>query len=368
VLRKVWRAAKFALLGLFALLLILAAAGFGYRAWRRHEIHRATLIDPARGIDEAFFAAIGGPADRIDEWLTIRGRDRANPVLLLVHGGPGVATSPYPRDVLFDWTRDFTLVQSDQRGAGKTYGRSGPLAPGVTIERMAQDGIEVAELLRARLHQPKITVLGLSFGTIVGVHMVKARPDLFYAYVGTGQMVSEPDAEPIDYRSVLEKARARGDQGAIAELEKLGPPPYRSQAALGVQRKWARAYEPGGLSGFDLARMVFFESEATPRDLRDYVRGIVDSQNHFFGEDMNGPLSTVDLRALGPDFAVPFFVFNGAEDDIAPASLARDYVGWITAPQKQFVAIPNAGHTAMNSRSGEFLRLLDRCVRPLAMR
>lgn len=362
MLRTLWRAFKISLLSLLALLVVLVAAGLAYRAWRHHQIARATVIDPEKGVDGALFAQIGG----IDQWLTIRGQDRANPVLLLVHGGPGVATSPYPRNVLFDWTRDFTLVQWDQRGAGKTCGRSGPLAPDVTIDRMAQDGIEVAEFLRAHLHKPKIIVLGLSFGSILGVHMVKSRPDLFYAYVGTGQMVSERDAEPLDYRSVLEKARARGDRHAISELENLGPPPYRTQADLGVQRKWARAYEPGGLSISDLLKMILFDSTATPRDLRDYVRGISDSQDHFFGQALTGPLNSEDLRALGTDFAVPFFVFNGAEDDIAPSSLARDYVARIAAPQKQFVAIPNAGHTAMNTRSDEFLRLLDQYARPLA--
>jgi len=360
--RKLWKATKLALLTVPALLLVLVTVGIGYRTWRHHQIARATMIDRAKGVDEAFFAPIGG----IQQWLSIRGQDRDNPVLLLVHGGPGVALSPYPRDVLFAWTRDFTLIQWDQRGAAKTYGRSGPFAPDVTIDRMAQDGIEVAELLRTRLHKPKIIVLGLSFGTIVGVHMVKSRPDLFYAYVGTGQMVSERDAEPLDYRSVLDKARARADQPAVAELEKIGPPPYRTQADLGVQRKWARAYEPNALSNFGLVKTILFDSTASPGDIRDYVRGVVDSQDHFFGEDMTGPLASVDLRALGPDFAVPFFVFNGGEDDIAPSSLARDYVAQISAPRKQFVAIANAGHTAMNTRSDEFLRLLDQYVRPLA--
>jgi len=364
MLRKLWRGTKLTLLAFLALLLILAGAAFAYRAWRHHQIARTTLIDPATGVDEALFAPIGG----IQQYLTIRGQDRSNPVLLLVHGGPGVSTSPYPRDVLFAWTRDFTLVQWDQRGAGKTYGRSGPLSPDVTIDRMAQDGVEVAEFLRAHLHQPKIIVLGLSFGTILAVHMVKARPDLFYAYVGTGQMVSERDAEPLAYRSVLEKARARGDRQAIAALQKIGPPPYRTQSDLGVQRQWARAYEPAALSNFDLLKMILFDSAASPRDIRDYVRGIIDSQNHFFAQDMTGPLNSVDLRALGPDFAVPFFVFNGADDDIAPSPLARDYVAFIHAPEKQFVAIPNAGHTAMNSRSAEFLRLLDQYARPLAPR
>lgn len=360
---RIWKITKRTLLGLLALVVALIGGGLAYRTYRHHQIAKATGIDTAKGIDEGLFVKIGG----IDQWIAIRGQDRDNPVLLLLHGGPGVATSPYPRDVLFDWTRDFTLVQWDQRGAGKTCGRSGPLEPSVTIERMAQDGAEVSEFVRRRMHKQKIIVLGLSWGTILGVHMAKERSDLFYAYVGTGQMVSEREGEPIVYAQVMDKARARGDRKAVKELEEIGPPPYDSQEKLGVQRKWGRAYEPGAQSNLSLLSTILFESPASFRDVRDYIRGVVDSQNHFFGETMAGPLTEVDLRTLGTDFAIPIFVFQGAEDDVAPVRLAEAYVSSLKAPEKQFVAIGGAGHTALNTKSDEFLRLLDRWVRPLAI-
>jgi len=361
--RKIWKAAKLALASVLVLILALICSGAAYRAYRHHEIAKATRIDPAKGIDEASFVKIGG----IEQWIAIRGQDRDNPVLLFLHGGPGVAVSPYPRDILFDWTKKFTFVLWDQRGSGKTFGRSGPLAAGVTIDRMAQDGVEVAEFLRQHLHKPRIVVLGLSWGTTLGVHMAKTRPDLFYAYVGTGQMVNAPECETITYRQGLDKARARGDREAIKELEQIGPPPYASQAIMGVQRKWARAYEPGLQSNLTMISEVLFDSDAGFRDLRDYIRGVGDSQDHFIGVLADGPDTKVDLRALGPDFAIPFFVFQGAEDDVAATPLARAYVDSISAPQKEFVAIPNAGHTAMYTKSDEFLRLLVERVRPLAL-
>jgi pimeloyl-ACP methyl ester carboxylesterase len=360
--KKIWKATKRVLLTLLALLLVLIGGGLAYRGYRHHQIAKATVIDTAKGIDEGLFVSIGG----IDQWISIRGQDRDNPALLLLHGGPGVATSPYPRNVLFDWTKDFTLVQWDQRGAGKTYGRSGPLDPSVTVDRMALDGAEVAEFLRQKLHKRKIVLLGLSWGTILGVHMAKVRPDLFYAYVGTGQMADEPEGEAIVYRQVLDKALARRDQAAVRELEEIGPPPYDTQSKMGVQRKWGRAYEPGGQSPLSIISMALFESEATFGDIRDYVRGITNSQDHFYGKTMSGPLATIDLTTLGTDFAIPVFVFQGAEDDVAPMTLAKTYVESITAPQKEFVAISGAGHTALYTKSDEFLRLLDQRVRPLA--
>jgi pimeloyl-ACP methyl ester carboxylesterase len=361
--RRMWRVMKRALLILLGLFLALICGGFACREYRHRQIAKATVINPATGIDEAMFVRIGG----IDQWITIRGQERDNPVLLFLHGGPGVATSPYPRDVLFDWTKDFTLVQWDQRGSGKTYGRSGPLAADVTIDRMAQDGVEVAEFLRQHLDKKKIILLGLSWGTTLGVHMAKERPDLFYAYVGTGQMVNAAEAERITYRQVLDKARARGDHQAVRELEQIGPPPYSSQAAMGVQRKWGRAYEPGLPSNLSMILTVLFDSDLGFGGLRDYIRGIVNSQDHFIGVAADGPDTKVDLPALGTDFAIPMFVFEGAEDDVAPAGPAKAYVDSMVAPRKQFVAIANAGHTAMYTRSDEFLRLLVERVRPLAI-
>jgi len=361
--RKIWKVTKRVVLCLLALLLVLASSGFAYRAYRHHKIGKATVIDTTKGIDEGLFVKIGG----IDQWITIRGQDRDNPVLLLLHGGPGVATSPYPRNALFDWTRDFTFVQWDQRGSGKTYGKSGPLGADDTIDRMTQDGVEVAEFLRQHLHKPKIILLGLSWDSILGIHMAKMRPDMFYAYVGTGQMVSEPEAEPLDYQQVVTKARERNDRRAIAELTRIGPPPYATQADLGGQRKWARAYETGADTNGHILYMALFESEDSFRDLKNYAAGIVDSQNQFFGQDMSGPLAKLDLRELGSDFGIPVFVFQGADDDIAPAQLARAYVDSLDAPQKQFVAIEGAGHTVMYTKSDEFLTLLVERVRPLAM-
>ena len=119
--------------------------------------------------------------------------------------------------VLHQWTRDFTVVTWDQRGAGKTYGRSGPLGAGVTIDRMVQDGIEVAEFLRFRMRKSKIVLVGLSWGSMLGVKMARARPDLFSAYVGTGQSVNQCKYKRIGYEQVLAEAHRRNNSQAIRE-------------------------------------------------------------------------------------------------------------------------------------------------------
>jgi len=253
------------------------------------------------------------------------------------------------------------VVQWHQRGAGKTFGKSGPIDPAVTIDRMTLDGVEVSEFLRRKLQKQKVFVLGHSWGTILGVEMAKARPDLFYAYVGTGQMVNQRDDRALACKQLLAEASARTDHRAIEELRANGPPPYDTVMKAAVHTKWANAYEPGTPSTPGLISIVLFESGYTFGDLIDYVNGITTSQNHFRHE-----VEKVDLPALGTRFAIVFFVFQGARDNVTPADPVIAYVDGIVAPQKQLVLIEGAGHGAMIARGDEFLRLLVQRVRPLA--
>jgi len=304
---RIWKTAWRAVLGLLLLILLLLGGSLLYRAYRHHQVDMATVIDPQQGIDEAFFTRIGG----IDQWIAIRGQNRDNPVLLLLHGGPGIALSALPRDSLFSWTKDFTIVFWDQRGAGKTYGRSGPVDAGVTKDRMAQDGLEVAEFVHTRLHQPKIVIVGLSWGTTLGVRMALARPDLFSAYVGTGQNINQGKYRRLAYEQLLAEARMRADREAVAELEANGPPPYDSIARARVHTKWANRYEPGLPSTATLMSKVLFDSRASFGDLRDFRRGLASSQDHFrdlrqrFLTASESPTTVFHAGALEPSKETP---------------------------------------------------------------
>jgi len=113
---------------------------------------QASPVRPPERINQEMFVPIGG----IDQWITIKGNDRGNPVVLFLHGGPGDALSPFADAMFMGWEKDFTIVQWDQRGAGRTYGKSGrSIEPTMTVERMTDDGIEVAQFLEA-IAQPSV--------------------------------------------------------------------------------------------------------------------------------------------------------------------------------------------------------------------
>jgi pimeloyl-ACP methyl ester carboxylesterase len=320
---------------------------------------RKYAISSPKGIDEAQYVKIGD----IEQWITIRGWDRDNPVLLFLHGGPGDVTNPWTFALFAPWEKHFTVVQWDQRGAGRTLRKSGPaVAPTITVDRMVQDGIELTEYLLKHLGKKKIIIVGHSFGSILGVGMAKARPDLFYAYVGTGQVGDETKNYFVAYDALLKKAKAVGDQRAIEELSYAGPPPYESGDGYRVQWKWANAFEGVDEFLYGTLGLALVAPGKSVQDINDSGDGQVLSAERLVPQTKSmGP------KELGLEFSIPMFFIQGAEDFTTPTSLARGYLDSIKAPRKEFVTIANGGHFAVFMHSDQFLQELVKRVRPLAV-
>jgi len=362
-MRRILKVVKLSILFLLALLLVLIGALYVLRVHRQHLSAEAIAIHAPNGIDEEQYVRIGG----IDQWIQIRGQDRDNPVLLCLHGGPGGTW--IPMTVLFvPWEQEFTIVQWDQRGAGKTLETTGQaVADTMSVDRMVQDGIEVSEYLRNHLHKDKIILLGHSWGSILGIHMVKLRPDLFYAYVGTGQVSNMPKSMQLSYAYLLGKARAANHIEAAKELEQIGPPPYDSMNKAIVHFKWHGAYKPE-LDRAALASTVGGLTSPAPNyslwDEYNRIRGFAQIPTWRTYQEM----LSADLPSLGTDFAIPIYFFQGAEDELTVTALVKEYFDKINAPHKEMVLFEGAGHFAVWSRPDRFLHELVARVRPLAVR
>jgi pimeloyl-ACP methyl ester carboxylesterase len=311
-------------------------------------------------LKEEGFVQIGG----IGQWITIKGDDKRNPVILFLHGGPGDASSPYSKSLFGTWEKDFTLVQRDQRGAGRTYGKTGPsIEATMTLDRMVQDGIEVSEYLTKHLGKKKIILVGGSWGSILGIYMAKQRPDLFYAYIGMAQLVNERAAQAASYARVLQLARAADDREVVKALEANGPPPWDSLRKWPVFHKALLAYQAKRVTAAS-PPTVIDPAYASPAERAQYEEADDFSWVHFFGMTMSGPMETVDLPALGTDFAIPIFFVQGQEDLTALPELAKAYLDTIKAPQKQFISVPGTGHEDSAESLRVTLELLRTQVRP----
>jgi pimeloyl-ACP methyl ester carboxylesterase len=348
------------LLGLVILVVVVVAGALGYQAWRQHENAVALAIHTPNGVQEAMYVRLGG----IDQWVQIRGENRDNPVILFVHGGPG--SSETPLSALFrPWEKAFTVVMWDQRCAGKTFARNGKQScVGMSIASVAQEGIALTEFLRNRLHKHKIIVLGHSWGSMVGLRMAHDRPDLFSAYVGTGQVVSIAEKEAVNYASAMQRVGAAHDDAGVRALQALGPPPYQNANDLYVERNWSARHDIPAERDLNsrLVLVGLFAPGWSLRDVYEYFQAIKYAEAATFVAD-----NSYDARALGTKFGEPVFIFNGALDHVTPAFLAKSYLDQLEAPQKAFVALEDAGHDALLTEPDVFLRELVTRVRPVAV-
>jgi pimeloyl-ACP methyl ester carboxylesterase len=344
-------------------LVAVLAVSLACHAFPENVAAQATPAPSPKGIKEEMFVRVGG----VDQWVTIKGDDRNNPVLLFLHGGPGDAWSPFADAMFAGWEKDFTLVQWDQRGAGRTYGKTGPsIEPTMTVERMAQDGIEVAEFLTKHLNKKKIIIEGGSWGSILGIHMALTRPDLFYAFLGSAQLVNMRKNESASYARVLEMARSAGDQQAINALTTIGPPPWDSLRKWPVFAKTRRAYQAKLITAPPAPEKTS-PAYTSPEERAQYEAAEDFSFEHFFGLTLSGPLELVDLPALGTDFAIPIYIFQGQEDLAALPELAKAYFDSIKAPRKQFYLVPGTGHEPSATELDMILKVLTEQVKPLAL-
>lgn len=340
----------------------LAAVSFVSPTYAQSADRQSSAALTPEPVNEEMFVKIGG----IEQWITIKGDDRNNPVILFLHGGPGDALSPFADAMFRGWTEYFTLVQWDQRGAGRTYGKTGPaIGPTMTIDRMVQDGVEVTQFLLKHLDKKKIIIEGGSWGSILGIYMAHERPDLFYAYVGTAQIVNWQKNLLASYARVLEMARASGDQRAIAALTTIGPPPWKSVKKWPVYRKCEQAYQ-AKLVTAPPAPLKISPEYASRQERAEYAAADDFNFEHFWGLTLSGPLTKVDLPALGTHFAIPIFIIQGQQDLTAVPELAKAYFNSIKAPRKQFYLVPGTGHEDSATTLNIMLKVLLQ-VRRLAL-
>jgi pimeloyl-ACP methyl ester carboxylesterase len=344
----------------------IAAVGIAAPASWAAAAPPAAAVAPS-AIDEGMFVDING----VEQWITIRGSDRRNPVLLFLHGGPGIGSASMA-PIFAEWEKSFTIVQWDQPGGGgtdlKNIGKDiGPM----TVARFTRDGLSVAQYALDRLHQPKLTLMGSSWGTLIGLEMVHARPDLFSAYVGTSQAVGDR-GNRLGWEMAIEAARTRGDTKAVAELQRVGPPPYKSIQDLLVRQTYVF---PPGLPMTPqeaVANEAFMKVITAPPPPgahyvapvpapADYNPGMVfvTTQMKTFDETWHW-----EARHLGTHFNVPMFIFQGGHDLNTPVQAAREYFDEIQAPHKVFEIVPGAGHNLL-AFNAELLALLKKDVLPV---
>ena len=318
----------------------------------------------AGSIAELTTVRLGGS----DHAVMIRAADPGNPVILYLAGGPGQSDMALARPQVSGWEQDFVFVALDQRGNGKSYPAIDPVAS-MTLDRAVADVVELTEYLRTRFDEARIYLMGESWGTILGVHAIQARPDLYHAWIGSGQMVDIVETDRRVYADLVAHAERSGDAALAANLQAVGEPPYRDipWANSNLLAWYDYLYEPytpsagylargeaAGLDPFGLLGPEYNVVEKT-----NVLRGLVDTFSLMYPQ-----LYGLDLRESAARLEVPVYVLDGAAELDGRRALALEWFDALDAPTKQLVTFENAAHAVAFEQADEVQRLLNETIVP----
>ncbi len=284
-----------------------------------------------------------------NQWILIRGQDRHAPIVLFLHGGPGMPMMYLAHAFQRPLEQRFLTVQWDRRGAGKTFSPDTDVAK-MRVSREIADTIELMEMLRARFGAGKIILVGHSYGSSLGIRVAQARPDLVRAYVGVGQEACDrKDELKLQDAWIASQATSRGDAQTLA-LATAGKP-YDRETYL---------FRYGGemvasTSYFDLIRIGLHAPEYSLLDAYNVKRG-VDFTHLHLKDDVSRAALMDEVTRL----AVPVYFFEGRMDYTAPFACAQKYFDRLVAPRKRLVWFARSAHFPFLEEPQAFANALDR--------
>lgn len=337
------------LLGLIALFFVIAAVGRLINAQKYK-------ISSESGVQKTEFINLGG----IEQYVQIRGQDASNPVIVFLHGGPGNNAAYYSYYWQAELEKNYTIIHWDQRGSGNTYYRDKE-AEKPTLDLLLSDLDELVDYICAEYDKEKVVIMGHSWGTLLGGIYASQRPDKVSAYVGVGQFSDVWNSEKRAAYEAARLARAAGRDEDAVEIEEqfqaISSSPKINMSEFLRLRKLTGKYLPTGKNA--PASAVLFSPYATLSDLRWFLSPIfgfdafIERQDKLFDKIYSeGGLSMYDYAA----YEVPVIIVAGGCDWITPFDLAQDYFDSVSAPEKEFILIENAGHIPFEP--GEFTEAL----------
>lgn len=325
-------------------------------------IARPATTDPI--VDEDGQAMAGSVAEltRVDIGgqdlaLMIRGRDTQNPVLLFLAGGPGGSELGAMRRHSQALEDDFVVVTFDQRGTGKSYDQLDP-ADTMTLDGAVADAVEVTNYLRDRFDEEKVYLVGQSWGTTLGVLAVQQHPELYRAYVGVGQMVSQAATDTVFYEDTLAWARQEGNTDLVDTLEASGPPPYADvldyEAALSYEME-VHPYDhsPNSEGAGQMSENLLVE-EYTLLDQVHVLGATLDVFSVLYPQ-----LQDIDFRTQATSLEVPVYLAQGRHEAPGRQQLAQEWFTQLRAPSKQLTYFDTSGHRPLWEQPTEFHDLMS---------
>lgn len=300
------------------------------------------------------------PVNGVRQGMVIRGSDTANPILLWVHGGPGMPDYPLTQRYPIDLEDLVTVVWWDQRGAALSYDTHIP-PDTMTVDQFIDDTLTVTDYLRERFQQNQIYLLGHSWGTFIAVQAAVRSPERYKAYLGMAQTVYQLESEKIAYDYMLAAYRDRGDTRMVRRLEAAPVTMTGGTPAAYLRVRDSAMHTLGIGTAHDMTSVItgiFLASWRfhgyTLSEKVDLWRGRAFSRS--FG--LWDRLIAVDLRTSVPEVRIPVYFLEGTYDYTCVTALARDYFERLRAPVKGFYLFGNSAHSPVLEEPGVARRIV----------
>lgn len=322
---------------------------------------KTPAISSPKSIAEAQFLRIGG----VEQWVMIRSHDMIhNPLLVLLHGGPGISETQFWRYYNSnDLEKYFVVVYWDQRGSGKSFDKNNlPSKESMTVEQFIADLDQVVDYCCERCKHSKVALFGHSWGSVLGPLYAKRFPAKVMAYIGCGQLGDWAASEQMTYTHVLKEAERRNMHRAVRDLKRIGQPPHDCQA-LCTQRNWL-AHLDGNTSFCAILQMMRIYAsvpEASLSELFQFYDILKFSINAMWSE-----VTKINLMEAVPQLTMPTFFLLGRQDHCVPNEISVEFISHLEAPSKETIWFENSKHLPFVDEPQKFNETMKTKVRPVA--
>lgn len=348
------------LLSILILFLIVIGGISLYRYKEINKMYDEHKIITLNGVDEEISVEIGG----IKQYLNIRGEDKENPIILYLHGGPGMPMTPMIYTYQYDWERDYTIVNWDQRNSGKTYllneDNAEEISKELSTDVLVNDIKEIAEYLTNRFNKEKIIIMGDSFGSIIGSKFVHKYPELTEAYVGSSQIVDAYDGVSSMASYVRSIALENNESNDVKTLDDFIEVVENRNFNLGekindlneVAGKYVKIddFQP------EFIKMSLLSPYVSLKDFMYYPKV------EKLWSNINDELKSLDLRKMGKAYEVPIIYIMG-ENDLRTNILTKEYFDSLEAPYKKYIALKGMGHEILLNDSEAFYEAFNESLK-----